>query len=91
MQFKTYSALSLTTGTGISDSPLGLAVYIMEKFYTWTDDSTVTKPMKPATSDLPFTTEDVLYNVLIYWHSNSMMSSMRLYKESIGEFDVVPL
>ena len=32
------------SGTGLNDSPVGLAAYILEKFSTWTDESYVDLP-----------------------------------------------
>ena len=69
----------------MSDSPLGLAVYILEKFYTWTDSDTVNKPIEAATADLPFSVDDVLNDIMIYWHTNTIQSSVRLYKEAMME------
>ena len=81
---------SYFAGPSLTDSPLGLAVYILEKFYTWTDNDSVNKPLSQATSDLPYSIDDVLNNVLIYWHSNTIQSSIRFYKEAFSELDQRP-
>jgi pimeloyl-ACP methyl ester carboxylesterase len=62
---------------GMSDSPAGLAGWIVEKFQTWTDNdgdvfSTVTR-------------EELCANLTIYWVTNTINSSMRLYYETLGK------
>ncbi|GFT10289.1 epoxide hydrolase 1 [Nephila pilipes] len=71
-----------TVGSGLADSPVGLAAYILEKFSTWTD-------MKNRESDKgnlieKFTLDELLTNVMIYWVNNNITSSVRFYKENIG-------
>ena len=78
-------------GAALTDSPLGLAAYIIEKFYTWTDSDTVNMPLAEATKSLPFSIDKVLNNVMVYWHSNSITSSVRLYKEAISGVANPPL
>ena len=78
-------------GAALTDSPLGLAAYIIEKFYTWTDSDTVNMPLAEATKSLPFSIDKALNNVMVYWHSNSITSSVRLYKEAISEAANPPL
>uniref|UniRef100_A0A3B4FWP9 Epoxide hydrolase n=1 Tax=Pundamilia nyererei TaxID=303518 RepID=A0A3B4FWP9_9CICH len=72
-----------TVGRGLSDSPVGLAAYILEKFSTWTshdfrnlDDGGLTRK---------FSLDDLLTNVMIYWTSGCIISSMRFYKENFGQ------
>ena len=60
----------LTPGYALSDSPAGLAAWIFEKFVEWADPETF-----PAL-------EDILTNIAIYWFTNSIASSMRIYLES---------
>ena len=71
------------SGASLTDSPLGLAAYIVEKFYTATNLDTVNMPLEEARQLLPMGMKKVLYNVMVYWHSNTIMSSVRLYKESV--------
>uniref|UniRef100_A0A665V1F5 Epoxide hydrolase n=1 Tax=Echeneis naucrates TaxID=173247 RepID=A0A665V1F5_ECHNA len=72
-----------TVGRGLNDSPVGLAAYILEKFSTWTnvdfrdlDDGGLTRK---------FSLDDLLTNVMIYWVSGCIISSMRFYKENFGK------
>lgn len=60
----------LTLAYGLSDSPAGLAAWIAEKFGEWSD---------PSSS---ISVEDLLTNITIYWLTNTIASSVRLYLES---------
>jgi pimeloyl-ACP methyl ester carboxylesterase len=63
-----------TLGQGLSDSPVGLASWIVEKWYGWSDhDGDVEKT---------FTKDELLTNIMIYWVTNSGASSARIYYES---------
>ena len=71
-----------TLGAALADSPAGLAAYILEKFSGWTDAANVARPDGGLPG--PFELDDLLDNVMVYWVSNSITSSMRLYAESAG-------
>jgi pimeloyl-ACP methyl ester carboxylesterase len=66
-----------TLAMALSDSPLGLAAWIVEKFHGWSD----------CGGDLQsvFTADELLTNVCVYWFTNTIYSSMRLYKEVLAE------
>lgn len=64
------STRPLTLAYGLSDSPAGLATWIVEKFRDWADPACV------VSQDV------ILANVMIYWATNSIASSMRVYLES---------
>ncbi|XP_056620289.1 epoxide hydrolase 1 [Triplophysa dalaica] len=72
-----------TVGRGLNDSPVGLAAYILEKFSTWTDPEF--KNLEDGGLERKFSLDDLLTNVMIYWTSRSIMSSMRFYKENLAE------
>jgi pimeloyl-ACP methyl ester carboxylesterase len=63
-----------TLAYGLNDSPAGLAAWIIEKWYVWTD---------PPTGDLHqhFTRDQLLANVMIYWVTETINSANRLYYE----------
>jgi pimeloyl-ACP methyl ester carboxylesterase len=63
-----------TLAYGLNDSPAGLAAWIIEKWYVWTD---------PPTGDLSrhFTRDELLANVMIYWVTQTINSANRLYYE----------
>ena len=69
-----------TVGAALIDSPVGIAAYILEKFSTWTDPNNVKKSDGGLTEK--FTLDELLTNIMIYWTSNNVASSMRYYKES---------
>ena len=64
----------------LSDSPAGLAAYILEKFSTWTDDKYVKHNDGSLTKK--YNLDDLLTNVMIYWVTDSIKSSQRYYKEN---------
>lgn len=75
-----------TLAYGLSDSPVGLAGWIVEKFRTWSD----------CGGDLgrSFTKDELLTNIMIYWLTGTIGSSMRMYYENshtlppLGHIDV---
>ncbi|XP_071754097.1 epoxide hydrolase 1 [Centroberyx gerrardi] len=70
-----------TAGCGVNDSPVGLAAYILEKFSTWTDLKN--KDLVDGGLERKFSLDDLLTNVMIYWTTGSIVSSMRFYKENL--------
>ncbi|XP_061601019.1 epoxide hydrolase 1 [Cololabis saira] len=70
-----------TAGRGLNDSPVGLAAYILEKFSTWTDLKN--RDLLDGGLERKFTLDDLLTNVMIYWTTGSIISSMRFYKENL--------
>jgi microsomal epoxide hydrolase len=73
-----------TLGYGLTDSPAGLAGWIVEKFRTWSD----------CDGDLEsrFSKDELLTNIMIYWVTATINSSVRLYCESMrsGLFGLPP-
>jgi pimeloyl-ACP methyl ester carboxylesterase len=63
-----------TLSYGLNDSPIGLAAWIIEKFRTWSDCG--------GDVESVFSRDELLTNVMIYWVTQTMHSSMRLYYES---------
>jgi pimeloyl-ACP methyl ester carboxylesterase len=64
----------LTLGYGLNDSPAGLATWVIDKFWAWSDHG--------GNLEKKFTRDDLLTNVMIYWVTESMPSSVRIYYES---------
>ncbi|XP_039306491.1 juvenile hormone epoxide hydrolase 1-like isoform X1 [Solenopsis invicta] len=68
-----------TIGTAVSASPVALAAYILEKF------STLTNPEYRLRQDggllEKFTLDELLDNLMLYWVTNSLTTSVRLYSE----------
>jgi microsomal epoxide hydrolase len=61
-------------GFSLNDSPVGLCAWIVEKFKTWSDCGD-----DPEKS---FTRDELLTNVMVYWVTQTITSSMRLYYET---------
>jgi microsomal epoxide hydrolase len=60
-------------GYGLTDSPVGLAGWIVEKFRDWSDCG--------GDVERRFSKDELLTNIMIYWWTGSMASSVRLYWE----------
>jgi epoxide hydrolase len=79
-----------TLGYGLTDSPAGLAGWIVEKFLVWTDNN--------GSPDDAVTRDQLLTNLTVYWVTKTINSSIRLYCESqrtdrfgpTGEYVTVP-
>lgn len=63
-----------TLAYGLNDSPAGLAAWIAEKFRTWMDCG--------GDIERRLTKDQLLTNIMIYWITQSINSSTRLYYES---------
>lgn len=64
-----------TLAYGLNDSPVGLLAWIIEKFHAWSDND--------GNIEHTFTKDDLLTNVMIYWVTQTISSSIRLYYESM--------
>merc|ERR1712070_284574 len=67
-----------TLGYGLNDSPAGLLAWILEKFQSWSDSGSA----GPETSGI--TKDEILTNVMVYWTTQTITSSCRLYYETLG-------
>jgi hypothetical protein len=67
-----------TLAYGLSDSPVGLLAWILEKFQTWTGPEKLPK-------------QRILSIVLLYWMTNTIGSSLQIYKEHLGTFELFKL
>ena len=63
-----------TLSYGLNDSPAGLAAWIVEKYRTWSDCG--------GNVESRFTKDELLTTITIYWVTQSINSSTRLYFES---------
>lgn len=64
-----------TLGYSLNDSPAGLCAWILEKLWHWSDCD--------GHPENAFTRDELLTNVMIYWVTGSITSSMRLYTETL--------
>jgi microsomal epoxide hydrolase len=61
---------------GLTDSPAGLAAWVVEKFKTWSDCG--------DDIEASYTKDQLLENIMLYWVTGTINSAMRMYYESIG-------
>jgi pimeloyl-ACP methyl ester carboxylesterase len=64
----------LTAAYGLNDSPVGLCAWIIEKFNGWSDNK--------GYIENAFTKDELLANVTLYWVTQTIHSSMRIYNEN---------
>ncbi|XP_028158812.1 juvenile hormone epoxide hydrolase-like [Ostrinia furnacalis] len=71
-----------TIGVALTDSPAGLAAYILEKYSTWTDRLY----KKEGDGHLQaYHLTYLLDNIMIYWLTRCITPSMRLYAEAFNK------
>ena len=63
-----------TLAYGLNDSPVGLAAWILEKYRTWSDCG--------GNVERRFTKDELLTTITIYWATETISSSTRMYKEN---------
>jgi epoxide hydrolase len=73
---KIQSTRPQTIGYGLVDSPVGLAGWIYEKMWSWTDNAGV--PEDALSRDT------MLDNIMLYWLTASGASAARMYWQSFG-------
>ena len=61
-----------TAAVGLNDSPAGLAAWIVEKLRAWSDCR--------GNVEQSYTKDEILTNITIYWLTNTIGSSMRMYR-----------
>ncbi|GCE07808.1 multidrug MFS transporter [Dictyobacter aurantiacus] len=73
-----YSALHSTKpqtlAYGLNDSPVGLAAWIIEKFRAWSDCN--------GEVEQRFSKDELLTNIMLYWSTETISSSVRMYYEN---------
>jgi pimeloyl-ACP methyl ester carboxylesterase len=62
-----------TLAHSLSDSPVGLAAWIIEKFRAWSDSSGVVERR--------FSKDALLTNLMVYWSTATAPASIRMYYE----------
>ena len=75
---KQQSTRPQTLGYGLADSPSGQGMWILEKFWRWTDCD--------GHPENVLTRDELIDNIMLYWLNNTGASSGRLYWESFGAF-----
>lgn len=63
-----------TLAYALTDSPVGMAAWILEKFFAWSDgDGALTAR---------FDIDELLTNVCVYWFSGTVGATLRMYQEN---------
>lgn len=68
------STKPLTLAYSLTDSPVGLAAWIAEKFGGWSDSD--------GAIERVFTMDELLTDISLYWFSGSVEATLRIYKEN---------
>ncbi|CAM4245541.1 alpha/beta hydrolase [Zobellia nedashkovskayae] len=68
------STKPLSLAYGLNDSPIGLCAWIIEKFNAWSDNN--------GNIENSFTKDELLANVSLYWFTQTIHSSIRIYHET---------
>jgi pimeloyl-ACP methyl ester carboxylesterase len=82
-----HSSKPITLAYGLNDSPIGLCAWIIEKFNGWSDNK--------GSIENVFSKDELLANVTLYWITQTIHSSIRIYNENskhpliFGEKDFV--
>lgn len=70
----------IVSGAVLSNNPVGLAAYILEKFSTWTDLRD--RNANDGGLDKHFKKDALFDNLMIYYLTNTITTSQRLYAEA---------
>ncbi|MEO8777497.1 MAG: alpha/beta hydrolase [Rhodanobacter sp.] len=66
-----------TLAYALTDSPVGLAAWLLEKFFAWSDgDGALTAR---------FDIDELLANLSVYWYSGNVGATLRMYQENARE------
>lgn len=63
-----------TIAYALNDSPVGLAAWVLEKMYSWSDCR--------GNIETAFSKDEILTNISIYWFTRTIGPSIRLYYET---------
>jgi pimeloyl-ACP methyl ester carboxylesterase len=80
---KQQSTRPQTVGYGLVDSPAGLAAWILEKFWSWTDCD--------GHPENVLSRDELLDNAMLFWLPGTGASSARLYWESFRNAPMDPV
>jgi len=67
---------------GLNDSPAGMAAWILEKFQRWS-------LLKNGDIESVYSLDDLCTLLSVYWFSQTIGSSMRLYKEAFADPEIL--
>jgi pimeloyl-ACP methyl ester carboxylesterase len=75
-----------TLSHALSDSPVGILAYILEKYSKWSFDNEREIVGNYDGSLKKYNKDDLLTIITLYWMSNSISSSIRFYKNTFAIF-----
>jgi len=78
--FAIQSTKPTTLGYGLSDSPAGLAGWIVEKFHGF--------PGGPASKEPPFSMDDMLATISLYWFTDTAATATWMYWATVRAGDL---
>jgi pimeloyl-ACP methyl ester carboxylesterase len=67
-----------TLAVGLTDSPAGMAAWIVEKFHGWSE-------LRDGPIESVYALDDLCTLLSVYWFTNTIGSSVRLYKEAFAD------
>lgn len=70
-----------TLSVGLNDSPAGLAAWIIEKYHSWGDTR--------GDVESAFSLDTLCSILTVYWLTETIGSSVRLYKESFADYELL--
>ncbi len=76
-----------TPAFALNDSPAGLAAWILEKWWRWSDCADARGDRDPLRV---YSRDELLTNVSLYWFTGCIGPSMRLYYETFGPGGTIP-
>lgn len=69
-----------TLAVGLNDSPAGLAAWMLEKYHSWSDND--------GDIQTAFDFEDLATIISVFWFTQTIGASMRLYKEAFADSEL---
>jgi microsomal epoxide hydrolase len=74
-----HSTIPQTLAYGLTDSPVGLAAWILQHFWLWSDSD--------GDLERSFSKDELLTNIMIYWVTDTLNSSLRWYYAEMQGWD----
>lgn len=76
-----------TASFALTDSPVGLAAWLLEKWWRWSDIEDETGRRVLARR---YTPDQLLTTIMLYWVTRSIGPSMRMYYETFARGNIIP-
>ena len=76
-----------TASFALTDSPVGLAAWILEKWWRWSD---IEDESGRRVFSRRFTSDQLLTTIMLYWVTRSIGPSLRMYFETFARGSLIP-